>query len=517
MYSYDSVGNVYEFQPGEVVVLPKQIEAFEAIEHNEATLYGGAVGGGKSHWLRWALIYWLLKWAEQGFTNVRVGLFCETFKALTQRQINPSRVQFPSWLGTFNKADYTFTLDEKYGSGMIEYCNLDDPKKYASNEWAMAAFDELTRITKDVYDDIVWRIRWPGIEHSPIIAATNPGGPGHGFVYKLFVDPKTRIKSKWYPELGAKDDPEAWSKPYTFIQSLPRDNPLLPKSYWMKLDKLPTHRYNALVKGDWSVYEGQFLHLDEKVHFIAPFKIPESWPKFRSADHGWHNPTVWLWHAIDPATGIAYTYREHSFVGKTPTWHKKHVYLAGTAEHNGFGYDEKYLITVGDRRMFDTDGSVDRNKTPAEIYNLSDDEYGSFFLMSAENVANTSLTAWDALRGMLDFEYGYAETEGQQTIRVKREPMLKIFSTCFNTISSMQGLVYSDAKNGIKTELPAETNASAPGEGDDEAKAMLYFVMNCVRQPFDPVYGEDLDMYHPHRLALREADPYAGASIWATD
>lgn len=506
MFSYDSAGTVYQFDPGDRVILPKQLEAIEATHHNEFTLFGGAVGGGKSRWLRWVMIYWLLKWASMGFTDVRVGMFCDTFKELTQRQILPSRKEFPDWLGTFNKSDFTFTLHPEYGSGMIEYCNLDDPKKYLSNEWAAGAFEELTRIDKSTFLDVVGRIRWPGIEHSPMVGATNPGSRGHKWVYDMCINEATKIRAQYHEDLGI------WSKPYGFIQALPRDNPLLPKSYWIKLKRLPVHLYNALVLGDWSVFEGQFFTIDGPAHIVPPFRIPESWPKFRSFDHGWRNPEVCLWGAIRPDDGTVFFYREYSVVGMTSNRHKPRIHEAGLKENNGFNYDEKYLISVGDPTMFKTDGSNDRNKTPAETYNNMDDEIGSFFMIPAVDNKN-SRPGWDALRTMLDFEYEYYEEDGKREARIKRQPKIKIFNTCPNLISSLSNLVYKDGDK----EVPAETNVDEPGTGDDEAVAARYFIMTCVRQSFSVDYEDDNDRYNPLRLAMREEDPMKGASVWATD
>ena len=40
---------------------PKQIEAKEASKRFKFTLFGGSVGSGKSRWLRWMMVYWLMK------------------------------------------------------------------------------------------------------------------------------------------------------------------------------------------------------------------------------------------------------------------------------------------------------------------------------------------------------------------------------------------------------------------------------------------------------------------------
>ena len=42
--------------------LPKQLEAQLASKRFKFVLYGGSLGSGKSHWLRWMMVYWLMKY-----------------------------------------------------------------------------------------------------------------------------------------------------------------------------------------------------------------------------------------------------------------------------------------------------------------------------------------------------------------------------------------------------------------------------------------------------------------------
>jgi hypothetical protein len=58
---------------------PKQDEARKQALSHRYTLYGGAMAGGKSYWLRWMLVCLLVRWAQRGFNKVEVGLFCEDY------------------------------------------------------------------------------------------------------------------------------------------------------------------------------------------------------------------------------------------------------------------------------------------------------------------------------------------------------------------------------------------------------------------------------------------------------
>jgi len=113
---------------------PKQEEARKEALRHRYTLYGGAMAGGKSYWLRWMLVCLLIKWASAGHRSVEVGLFCEDYPTLKDRQLSKIGSEFPSWLGTLH-GDHAqhgrcYILAEEYGGGVIKFRNLDDPSKY---------------------------------------------------------------------------------------------------------------------------------------------------------------------------------------------------------------------------------------------------------------------------------------------------------------------------------------------------------------------------------------------------
>src|ERR1700677_1054313 len=93
-------------------------------------LYGGQAGGGKSHFLRWWSVFYLMALAEQGVKGATVGLFCEDYPSLLDRQISKIRTEFPPGLGVLKEGvTRDFHLTPRYGSGRILLRNLDDPAK----------------------------------------------------------------------------------------------------------------------------------------------------------------------------------------------------------------------------------------------------------------------------------------------------------------------------------------------------------------------------------------------------
>lgn len=291
----------------------KQKAAWEAIaEGYRYILYGGARGGGKSRFLRWALVAWLwMMYKMHGLTKVRVGLFCETYNDLRDRQITKMRSEFPEWMGEIKKTDedgLCFFLCEEMGSGIIALRNLDDPSKYQSSEFAAIAVDELTKIVKSTFDTLRGSLRWPGVKRTLFLAATNPGSVGHAWVKQLWID------KDFPPEM------KAIAHRFKFIQSLPSDNPHLDETYWEELNSLPEDMRRAWVEGDWNVFAGQaFPAWRPNKHVIPPFEIPKTWMRWRALDWGDAKPFCCLWLAKNPINGRTYVYKEAYGTGLTDT------------------------------------------------------------------------------------------------------------------------------------------------------------------------------------------------------
>lgn len=276
----------------------KQAEAFEAAKQYRYLLYGGARGGGKSRFLRWALLAMLIRWANPkhgGHTGVRVGLFCEDYPTLKDRQITKIRAEFPTELGELKATQdegHGFFLHPEYGGGAILLRNLDEPAKYQSAEFAAIAVEELTKNRLETFNILRASLRWPGIPDTKFIAATNPGGAGHLWVKQYWID-------RDYPaELASK------AEEFRFVQALPSDNPHLPDEYWQELRSQPTHIRKAWLEGSWDVFEGQaFDEWNAAVH-VVDWDVPDGWTWFAGMDWGFREPSVIVLMALGPDKSV---------------------------------------------------------------------------------------------------------------------------------------------------------------------------------------------------------------------
>lgn len=220
---------------------PKQIEAQEASKRFKFTLFGGSVGSGKSRWLRWMMVYWLIKlYAKYDIPGVRAGLFCEDYPALEDRHLSKVKFEFPEWLGTYNQQRHEFTLAPEYGSGIIAFRNLDDPQKYLSVEFAVMGVDEINRNPKTVFDMLRSRLRWPGIKDTKFLAGCNPLG-------------EAWVKNMWVKRLFSPEEKEQYE--FVFVPALPTDNPHLPQEYYKSLESLPESQRKAYLEGNWDAFD----------------------------------------------------------------------------------------------------------------------------------------------------------------------------------------------------------------------------------------------------------------------
>lgn len=281
---------------------PKQQEAARAMYTHRYLLYGGARGGGKSRFLRWALVELLVDaYHTYGVTGAHSMLACETYPDLRDRQISKIKLEMPEWLGTLadTQADgLCFKLHETFGGGVLCLRNLDDPTKYQSAEFAHIGVDELTKQQKDTFDILRGSLRWPGINHTVFMGATNPGNAGHAWVKALWID---RI---FPPELRPR------ANEFIFVQALPKDNPSLDQTYWDELNSLPENLRRAWVEGDWNVFSGMAFPGWSEDNIIDPFDIPAHWPRRVGIDWGFAKPFAAIGTATDPDSGRVYAYRE---------------------------------------------------------------------------------------------------------------------------------------------------------------------------------------------------------------
>lgn len=260
---------------------PKQKEALDASKRFKFVLFGGSVGSGKSYWLRWSCIYWLIKYhAKYGLKGIRAGLFCEDYPSLNDRHLTKIKFEFPKWLGTYNEAKKEFTLAPEYGSGIIAFRNLDEPEKYLSVEFAIMAIDEINRNPKSTFDMLRSRHRWPGIKDTKFLAGCNPLG-------------EAWVKNMWVKRLFSPDEKEQYE--FVYVPALPTDNPHLPPEYYKSLESLPEMQRRAYLEGHWDAFDEG---MDEKgyIRLVSDRELQTAFTGY--AEHSGYKIL-----GVDPAAG----------------------------------------------------------------------------------------------------------------------------------------------------------------------------------------------------------------------
>ncbi len=271
----------------------KQILFFEARARHIA--YGGARGGGKSWAMRRKFVLLAFRYA-----GLRLLLLRRTFPELEANHILPLRAELDGYVKySAEKRMFTFPNGSILKLG---YCDTEaDVFQYQGQEYEVIGFEEATQFTEFQMKYIATCNRTTRTDFQPRIYYTcNPGGPGHDYIKRLFID----------RQFEAKEKPED----YVFIPARVTDNAALMEAdpeYISMLEALPEHLRKGYLDGDWDIIEGQYFpEFRRSVHVVEPFPIPREWRRFRAMDWGYNDPCCVLWFAVAPDKHV-YVYREY--------------------------------------------------------------------------------------------------------------------------------------------------------------------------------------------------------------
>lgn len=292
-----------EWKPSE-----KQAEFLSIpVSVKEAAYLGGA-GSGKSDVL---LFYGIVhRWHEH--PSFKQVFLRRTFPEL-RNEIVPRTKQIYSKLGaTFNKTEMIWT----FPSGamiLLGHCETeDDVHKYDSMEINLFSPDEITSHTEYIYLYIGFtRVRTSSPDLPAIIrTAGMPGGIGHSWVKKRFIDPDKK---------GGKIIVGRGGNKRVMIFATQADNPYIDPTYKKSLEALPEAEKNAKLYGNFDSYLGQVFtefrdhkmpdEPEHALHVIDEFDIPEWWPRIVVGDWGFTAMTWVGFAAISPSKRV-YIYRE---------------------------------------------------------------------------------------------------------------------------------------------------------------------------------------------------------------
>ena len=307
-------------QQREVIFEPNpgpQTEFLAAPERE--VLYGGAAGGGKSYGL---LADPLRYFGNANFNGLILRRTNDELRELVWKSQELYPKAYPGAKWQEKKSQWIFPSGAKLWMTYLE--RPEDVLRYQGQAFSYIAFDELTQhATPFAWDYMRSRLRTTDPDLPLFMrATTNPGGPGHQWVKRMFVDPAPAGKPfdatdletgdvMKYPEGHEKAGKALFKR--RFIPATLKDNPHLfsDGSYEANLLSLPEMQRRQLLEGDWAIAEGAaFPEFRHKDHVIEPFEIPLDWRRFRSCDFGYSSYSAVHWLAVDPAYETLIVYRE---------------------------------------------------------------------------------------------------------------------------------------------------------------------------------------------------------------
>ncbi len=280
--------------------------------------YGGARGGGKSWAVRVKAVLLCLR-----YPGIKVMIVRKTYPELQENHIIPLCEMLGCYLDGDEKiAEYndgkkhiSFPNGSRILFRYLE--NEKDAMRFQGTEVDVLFVDEATQQSESRMEKLRACVRGTNDFPKRIYFTCNPGGEGHGWVKRLFIDRHFR----------EGEEPEE----HSFIQALITDNRALMEKnpdYIRQLESLPPKLRDAWLYGNWEIFEGQFfedfrIEPDLKAavehgctlsreemkeqgrwcHVIAPFDLAagprRGWTILRSYDFGYGKPFSCAWWAVD--------------------------------------------------------------------------------------------------------------------------------------------------------------------------------------------------------------------------
>ena len=285
----------------------------------QEVLYGGAAGGGKS--------YSMVADPVRYFANPHARMLLVRRSTEELRElISVSKQLYPKAVPgiKFMERDKTWVAPNGATLWMSYLDRDDDVMRYQGQAFNWIGFDELTQWpTSYAWNYMRSRLRSTRASGLPLYmrATSNPGGPGHQWVRKHFIDPSPPGKPFW----ATDEDGEVikWPRGHSregeplfkrkFIPATLFDNPYLSEDglYEANLLSLPEHQRRQLLEGDWDINEGAaFPEFNRQTHVVEPYDIPSNWTRFRACDYGYGSYTGVVWFAVVPGSEQLIVYRE---------------------------------------------------------------------------------------------------------------------------------------------------------------------------------------------------------------
>lgn len=437
MSGFDSLGLPRKIQ---TVKLPDYLPSERQIKFHRSnsfeTLYGGAAGGGKTAALCAEAITSAIE-----FPNVHVYIFRRTLKELKQSVYNEIMSQIATYqnlpdhrkaiLPDGRRLQIIYNSQEsmfKFSNGsFIQLAYLDnvaDRYNYQSAEIHVLLIDELTHFLEDDYEYLKTRLRSSTYHRCRVMACTNPGNIGHGWVKQRFIrskDPAVTMRA----ETPYMDPNTGLSRVFIPAKVTDHPNETFKTQYLAVLNAIQDEQLRkALRDGDWDTFEGQvYTEWDKDKHIIYDLPVDlDICEKYIGFDWGYNDYASAIWIAVAPEsqTGVKhiYVYREMYDRQKTPVWWAEQI--------SRIIRDEPITYMILPHDCYSHLGG---NQTIARTFMDYD-----IPVIRADSMSHRAKMHRQALLHQL------------LAISTDDTPYLQFLSTCLNTIRTLPDLPYSDTK-----------------------------------------------------------------------
>lgn len=490
----------------------KRQEAFLSIPDTVFEgLYGGAAGGGKTECLLMLPLCIKDKQGNPAYKHSRFKVLYlrRTFPELDNEVIPRSKEFYTASGATYQDQKKRWT----WPSGAIlqfGHCEHEkDVTKYDTAEYNIILFDEATSFTPYQYEYLTFsrcRTSSPDLP-SFVRGGTNPGNIGHSYFRKRFVAPAKQGNVILRETKTVGGASQILYRIY--IPSKVTDNPHLilnDPDYVNRLNRLPEKDRAAKADGDWWAFSGQVFddfrefHVESEpsnaLHVIAPFSVPDYWPRVLSIDWGYSAMTIAGWYAINPVPSVQfpakiYKYREYSCLKtKISSWASTIAQLSQNEVLSDVVLDPSAWGNRGDEATIDEQFTLSSGLSPRKANNdrvagkLLLQEYLRWSPKPPRFVPPEGYSAEKAREiyrregpaGLSKYEDAF-KSEPEETFL----PKIQIFNTCVETIKALPLCVYKKDKTKQVTDRDDEGNAEDVEEfrGDDPYDETRYGVTAC--------------------------------------
>ncbi len=440
------------FLRAKILLQPRQLLASAAARSCDladgptAVGYGGARGGGKSHWLL----------AQMGADDCQrvPGLKClllrkvgkanmENFEDLRKRLFGRLPHEFSAYRGVLS-----FSNGSRIIAGHFQAEK--DIDAYLGLEYDVIGIEEGTTLSSRKHQDITTCCRTSKPNWRPrIYSTTNPGGIGHAWYRTKFILPFA----------------ESRERETRFVPAKVGDNRFNNPEYTKVLANLTGWQKRAWFDGDWDIAAGQFFTTFRRdVHVIEDFDDLRAREWFAALDYGFTHYTVCLLGCTD-GDGNMFIVDEHAERLWLPQRHAeaiKAMIARRKAPQSRIGAQGSRKLEISDLKRFVAGADVFSRQSDGSTVAANYGKHGINL-----RVANT-----DRINGWAEILQRFGDVDAG--IR----PKLFIHRRCARLLESLPSLQHDPSRPEDVLKVDADEDGVG---GDDAADAFRYLIATKTR------------------------------------